>query len=153
MLLEFSRHAKLYTRTQILTVRHHLAAKNKKRCLTKIKSVQHSEGFGCWKRYFKATGTSGVEVCHHLAPIFMSDVFRFLFHTVGICITNRGNDNYTFIYLIWLNKSTLVSVSVTTGGTEGSRCRPRNDNSRLHIIPLPKNMKPVTSQKARGSWW
>lgn len=44
-----------------------------------------------------------------------------------------------------------VQVYITGGRSEGSRCLPKNDKSRLHMSPLPKNMKPVTSQKAQGS--
>lgn len=44
-----------------------------------------------------------------------------------------------------------VRVYITGGRSEGSRCLPKNDKSRLHMSPLPKNMKPVTSQKAQGS--
>lgn len=46
----------------------------------------------------------------------------------------------------------MSNFVLTSRGTEGSNCRPRNDSSRLHISPLPKNMNPVTSQKTRGSW-
>lgn len=41
---------------------------------------------------------------------------------------------------------------MTCGGTVGSRCRPRNESSLLQISPLPRNMKPVTSQNTLGSW-
>lgn len=127
---------------------------------------------------------------HQLALSFKSDAFIFLFHTGGICITYRRNDNYDLMeQSFWLEKCPHASVIregrlsrrrdkgkrfdikhwwrhwimrdhyicmsdfvLTSRGTEGSNCRPRNDSSRLHISPLPKNMNPVTSQKTRGSW-
>lgn len=45
-----------------------------------------------------------------------------------------------------------INNSITCGGTVGSRCRPRNESSLLQISPLPRNMKPVTSQNTLGSW-
>lgn len=101
----------------------------------------------------------------------MSDALRFLFHTGGICIAHTqeitrviSKKNLSQVVIIreeqqsrWPNKYDSNEIA---GGLkfwrhltiEGSKCRPRNDSSRLHNSPLPSSMKPVTSQKTRGSW-
>lgn len=88
----------------------------------------------------------------------MSDAFRFLFQTGGIYPKKKSQTIEISIirrFKVLCSSHThgwKVCMSITGGSNAGSRCRPRNESSRLQIRPLPRNMNPVTSQKTRGSW-
>lgn len=113
-------------------------------------NIFYKKWFCQWKKIKLTFRNNTALIC--VKSLFRTGLTEVVVYVWEPCLGNSKHDKSGHCSVSWHIVFMCVNVNCTVHYSNGSRCHARNDSSRLQSHPLPKNMKPVTSQKTRGSW-